>query len=675
MFSLGIIFLALPYFGFGIWFQAEPVIAALHVCGGIAALGLALLALSGERNRYVILHPFAALPFAVAVWSLLSALFLPLPRQSWFGSGQIGEGVLWYFDLAVLTAAGLVLMPRPGWRKILAGTGAFIVAILTILNGFYFKGEIAWFESFVATHVPWLPPIFPIPYYFPDYLAFFSIYAAALVWAASDWRVWLKLLLCVGLGLTGIWFSDNRVAVLLAFGVAPALWAILALPPWGRWARMVAVAGAILVPVGLTAAVNAVPPLGEAIGYERLGLKEGGTIRNLIATAESRHHLAAIAIHAIGRDPKAALIGSGWGSFTDLLALNLPVDWVTLRDDTNEYAKQSWDAVIRVDFHSHNYIVEAFLSAGPIAAILALAMTAALPFWSRRKDIIPAALTSALASGTAALWFQFAAALPFMALTYAAYARPIVHPRWGRGGAVVVGAVLTAMAGFLIWGGATSWRFAEMAFSYQPPMQETLLDADGKRRPCPSHFIDQGRGGDHLGYRLRVYVKFMINRLQSHQEVEEGKIEALRGLICASEDYIDHGANFRLISAALLARSDLAFVALEPMLDPLVREFLSNWEPRLIEALAQAPKRTDLAVSYMLWLLRENRTADFERMASWLHARNANDAVGLWFSGVALLNHDATAHEGIRRMKRSLELGIERIMPVEDEIKTQLRPG
>ena len=131
---------------------------------------------------------------------------------------------------------------------------------------------------------------------------------------------------------------------------------------------------------------------------------------------------------------------------------------------------------------------------------------------------------------------------------------------------------------------------------------------------------------------------------------------------------------YRLLLATLFARADLAFVESGPELAPLVDVYLSNWGERLNQALRIAPKRTDLAASYLLWLLREGREGEFSSLARILFQNNPEDAVALWFSGIALLGVTSGTDEGLARMQKSLDEGIERIIPIDEGLKSQLRP-
>ncbi len=627
----------------------------MHLLAGTAALGLIpVLAWNGRHCR-ILFHPFVLLSLALAAWILLTGPWQPVPRLAWFGSPQIGEGLFWFLDLAVFVASGMVLMRHPKIRVFLGSLALLVVLYLVVatLHAIHFAGN-----PNLVSATPF------VPYYFPDYLAFFGIFFVAILISCFRLKKPGAVLAACLLGAAVVYVSDNRAGMVLVFAMAPLAWLILKYGPWTGLARRgLAVTGAILVPVIVTLLVL-------TIDYSDLA-REGGTLGLIANSALSRQRLIDVAITAAARDPSIALIGSGWGSYSDLLAIHLPIDWAPLRKDV--FFEDSWDAVFRVDFHSHNFLVEGLFSSGVVGLLLVLAFTAALPGWCWRRYVVMAGTLGALTGGLSAAWFQLPPSMPFMALAWAGFAAPgttafIAGRR--RGMALLA---LAVIGGVLVTVGIGSLRYSDRAFFFTPSMESPLY-REAKRSPCAEIFADQGRGGVHLAHRLRTFVKYIINRSAKGESIEPGRINELRGLICAAEDYVDRGGTYRLLLATLFARADLAFAVSRPELEPLVNVYLSNWGERLNQALRIGPKRTDLAASYLLWLLREGREGAFSRLARALYRDNPEDAVALWFSGIALLGGTSGADDGLARMRKSLDKGIERIIPVDEGLKSQLRP-
>ena len=112
-------------------------------------------------------------------------------------------------------------------------------------------------------------------------------------------------------------------------------------------------------------------------------------------------------------------------------------------------------------------------------------------------------------------------------------------------------------------------------------------------------------------------------------------------------------------------------------LKPVADEFLADWGAALGDYLARAPRRGDMAVPYLSWRLAAGDDAAILAVASRILAGDRDNPVGLWFSGTVLIATPQTAAEGIARMRRALAQGLERVMPVDAALKSQIRsaPG
>ena len=484
----------------------------------------------------------------LAAWILVTGPWQPVPRLAWFGSPEIGEGLYWFLDLAVFMASSMVLMRYPKIRIFLALTALLLVLGLVgvTLHATYFVG---------ATNVVSYTSL--VPYYFPDYLAFFGVFIVAILISCFRLKKPGSVLAACLLGAAIVIASNNRAGIVLVFSLAPLAWLLLHYGPWnGRSRRMIAITGAVLAPVAVTLIVLLVDYKDMAAG--------GGTMGLIANSALSRQRLIDIAVAATVRDPFIALIGSGWGSYSDLFAIHLPVDWAPLR---KEVIENSWDAVFRVDFHSHNYLVEGLLSSGIVGMLLVLAFSAGLPGWCWRRHVVMAGTLGALTGGLSATWFQLPPSMPFMALAWAGFAAPTVNTQIkSRGPALIV---LALIGGALLYAGIGSLRYSDRAFIFTPRMEAPLY-RDAERTPCAEPFADQGRGGVHLAHRLRTYVQYMVKRVDKGAPLSPPEIERLRGMICAAEDYVDRGGTYRLLLATLFARADLAFSSPGPDLAPLV---------------------------------------------------------------------------------------------------------
>jgi hypothetical protein len=646
------VFLALPPLSFGIWNQVEPVFVANYIGGGMIALGLVPLAWHYGALRRRMVHPFVLLPLGLAAWSLIGSFFQELPRITIFGSPELGEGVLWYLELAVLIAGGLVLKRFRRARTLLIAAAAFTTVTVSV----------AMAVSFHVAPFPW------IPYFFTDYLAFYAVFLAAALFALARHRS-AATAVAIGAAVAILVLSNNFAAMAAGFVLAPAAWWILSRPGLRGVPARALGASAIAGLLVLGTIVE------WKIDFERLAEVEG-KIGSLANSVVSRHHLLKMASDAIADDPTILAVGSGWGTFSDHFAVHLPVDWVRTRDDPEASAifgtDGVWDATHRVDFHSHNAVTEATLGAGLPGAALLIALFAALPVWAGRRRVPLGGALGAAVGGISIFWFQLPASLSMMALSWAAVGGP--PPRWSRRMDWRVGltALLLAAGLLLAERGLSAYRFAHYAFFYAPSLT-AAEDRRGGIGECPFAFEDEGRGGFHLSHRLRAVTYFVVSRLRDGLPVSDELVGHLRGIFCASEQFIGrYPTSIRLEIASIASRADLAFAPPDPRIQGIYTDYAPAWRERLDAVLAKAPRRTDLAAPYLLMLLRDGLELDYQEFSGELYRRNPADPVAQWFSGIALLGDPATAGAGAARMADALRGGVERMIPVDSEIKAQI---
>ncbi|CCQ75055.1 DUF192 domain-containing protein [Magnetospira sp. QH-2] len=648
--SLVSIFLASKPLSFGIWYQAEPVVGAIRVTSGIAGIGIFLFALAHRPARGMLVHPFVVVPTLLAIWSILASVFHDIPVQSWHGSVEIGEGVLWYANMAILIAASLLLLRFHRIRRMLLGLAVVSTVVVALSSWMYTHG--------MANPVA--------PYFFADYIAFLGFGSGAIVFML--WRVALPLRLAGAILLAAgvIIASSNNAAIGTMVLVMPA--AMLAyrfLPVNSGIKPYLAVAAIMLVPLTITLLVT-------IFDLTELAMGDSAWI-GLANSVRSRHYLTQVVWDAMSLSPQSWLVGLGWGSYSDQLAIHMPVEWVALVDDPisrGEMASEEWwDAVHRVDFHSHNFVLESILGAGIPGMLLSIMVFAILPLGSRRKY---AALAFAL--GTAyvtvyATWFLFIGAMPLVALALASMARPFARLRRVPGKIPLIVIGFFGVASLLA--GIESIYFSNYAYSFAPPMTTALAPVPGKE-DCPVAYVDRGRNGDHLSFRLRTLSNaFQASTLKGEVPDRE-KVSYMRGIICAAEQRLRQPSGIKLQISAVTTRSDMAFLETTGEARGLVDEYLRGWEQRVDALLARAPKRTDFVAPLLSYYFARQDQARLTRLSNRLFEANPKDPIALWFTGLALLNQEGSGEAGLGRMRRSLELGVERLMPVDPQVKADL---
>lgn len=658
--AVATVFLGIPDLNFGIWNQSEPVLLGLHVCAAFIGLSLGTLVWADPHGHYLkrISHPFVLIPLALAGWSFFVSIFHNSPGLTWFGAAETGDGAFWYLELAVIIAAGIIINQFSRRGSYLVGA-VFAVTVFIVVMTVKFKNGGA--TTFV-------------PIFFADYLAASGVCLAAIAVSFRFPRYRLPIAI-LGLltGLAVVFASGSNTAIVVVMVIAPGFYAFLWLLGKRQTLKIVIRYACGLIFVSITA-ISLIVAIVDfyPLYIDSLGTPLQGPINSLL----SRHRLVDIIVNSIMNSPMILIVGEGWGTYSEILAQFLPTEWVSLKDHDRKI-EANWDAVLRVDFHSHNSFAETLHSVGIIGLVLLVTLFVIMPIYSRPRQMQTAATFAVVLSAIMALWFLLPPNLPVMALAIAGFANSkpyLIKINWLK----LKYRIATFIMGLSFLLTLAAWQtaiFSKYAYSYSPRLKSPLISSSGKF-VCNEYFIDFGRGAAHLLHRLGTFSKHIVAATLEGKNLEEEKISILRGLICASEAYADQRNGVRMLISGLNSRADFAFLELPQNLTPLIESYRKNWEARLKQLLVRAPGRTDLAAPYLMYLLKTGQEKPFQAFSQYLFVLKPESPISKWFSGLSMLNmDDQNAMIGLERMRESLRLGIERLIPVDKNLKAQLLEG
>ncbi len=627
-----------PPFHTGLWPQNEPVFAALNATAAVAALGLALALMGGSPAVTAALrHPFTLIPLAVAGWSLLLMPIHRIPLLSWFGTPEFGQGIAWHFDFALIVAAGLVVLRMPGPRRILGWTCVVAVAVVA--------------STMIHTDKGW----WLAPFLFYDALAYYGLFVTPLLLVLFAPRQWRWRLAIIAFGFIVIMISGNRSALLLSVLAVPIAAFLMWLNTWRpNWLRPLAILGTAVAPLLTTGAVYFV---GE-------GLQDGSLWSRMLHIEVARLSLS--------HEPIAALVGGGWGSYGEWQLAHLPIGQFDFFG--HEEIRADWDGARgELHFQSHNFLIEALLSGGVVAAGLVWLGLVALPAFCRRRYLVIAGTLGAVGAALMAVWAPDAGAVPYIALTYAAVAMPCRAPIPAIPLRIVIG------LGFLTAGTAvaltcfTILRDGQVMYQAAHDNRDTAGLSTTAHDACDTLFPDSGRGGVHLASLYRNFSIELANKLALSKRLTETDAVRMADYVCAADHMIGERTSLRLANADLMVTADLITILDFPILEPVAAQLTARWGQRLHWFLERSPTRSDVTVPYLSWHFANGRESEVSDVTAKLLARNRDDPVGLWFSGAVLLGDEATAETGFARMRDALEHGLEKIMPVDPDIAKQIR--
>ena len=663
-----VVFLAMPPFYSGIWVQVETVVVALHVISALAGFGLLLLAVSGsEEAKRAVTHPFAVLPLLAAAWTAALLPFIDQPSLSWFGAPELRVGGLAMLDLAVLTAAAIAIRQRRlVWRIVVCS--AVVATLGTLLSPFANA-----FAAIAGTTFMYGREV--SPYFFSDYRAFYAIFIVVLIVGLDvPYRktAWAAALL---LGAVVLYASHNKAAIGYAAVIIPAVFVLRRMAGDDGTFRRLSAWAAGLVPVALTGFIYAV---GMAVlAGAQSGDPLARTLIEGVPTLWSRSLMTDLVVEGFTDAPSTLLTGFGWGHFGETLLRHLNEIPVRLYVTIGSKNLPFWDAVSRFDFHSHNVFVESLLAGGGVGLILSLAYMAAIPLFARDGGLALAGAFALVLGAIGTFWFQMPVSLPLMALAAASLAgtRTFLLPLRLRFvlvallcGVGPVAQLTSALAGI-----AMAERGDMEVRANNTADNTPAAEAVAQRPDCRPIMAATGIGDAHLGWLFQNYVGRLSARSHKGEALSEAQVARLVRYLCATDKRLSKSRSLRLFVATLNARAALVFQFDQPEITAAVAPYLENWGERLRRLLDLAPRRTDLATAYMNWLLAQGREEGLLRFAGKLLSVNPQDPVGLWFSGTVLLARPGRAAEGLSRMRRSLEWGIQNLMPIDRKILEAIR--
>jgi hypothetical protein len=653
---------ALQPFAFGIWYQSEPVIAALFACGSAATICLAAMAILGYPVSGALTHPLTLVTGALALWSAVSSLAAPLPMRSLIGPPQTGEGVLWQVALTALTALALAVWQRRLVRRAIVASAAVSGIVLLVLNVNEPIGS------------PWRPV------FWPEFAAILGLFVIAIVVSDTSLR-WspalagriaplplagrlssgpasLRITAAVLLGGLIIATSSNKTAMAIAVLVIPGLTALSLLTGKGKLWRTATVTAAIAI-------IFAVPAGMYWLG-SRLDLE----------SPLSRWEMIRVALEALRSDPMLLLHGAGWGSYNDILYRFLE----QVRDVRVE--SETWQPSLDImgggAFHTHNSYLEAIISTGLPGGVLLLALPVTAILYARRRSNALLCAVWVVVAGLLAAWFTLPEAVPFQAAALAATAgglrRPSIRREPASPGTLYKRALyasIAVLAALVLM--TASVMTVRLALDAQRVLANMRSGGAVDRSLPPWLLSDHGQGGAHLWWLTLDLTNRLATKGRSGAAFSSSEVYWFESLMRAVDRHVaELPSSLRLKSLMLIMRDELATEMGDPQFDRLREWEVPTWSQKLMALRQELPERSDLAAPFLDTLVQSNNTAVAIKFGNELLLRNPDDPVALWFTGIAMVPTTEWSNLGRARMVRAMDTGIERLIPLSPDVRKML---
>lgn len=575
------------------------------------ALCAAGLALAGPRALARAWRAPLFLPFAaVGVWSLALAPFAEFPWRSVLGPPQTGLGAL-----ALLAFAAFA-----GAIAAFAGVRARAALAWALVAG----AVVAAISHFLPA--PWQP------FDLPSFHAWLGLAALAGALAARGGRALTTAGIAAAVLALAVAENKTAIALTLAVGV-PIFVATRRLRGWGH----LRAAGVALVLL-LAPLANAVAWLaGDARVWD-----------SILARTRTFNVMAA----AIAEQPTILLFGAGWGGYVEAFVRHLP-------SGADLLYGESWDVAVRELQGIHSLPLEFWISAGIPGLLLVLGLPALTIARARTKDLPLAVAFGAVFVGLSALWQQAGYTAAPMAIVFAMLARkslrmPDMPTPVFR--AVAAGACVGLLVG-------ASW-LADFGWRARTALAGVATD------PCLENFPDDSARGDFslrdvVTRRLRFVA---IGRLGPDDPV-------LRAAGCALDRRFARAPSVHLAIAGALHRASLGMDPAFAGIAAADSARLAMWPDYVAGILRFAPRRTDLVAPYLASLALKEDWSGLRAVSASILDQAPLDPVGMWFSGTAMIRAGTPEAQvaGRARLRRALELGFTRFIPLPDELVNELR--
>ena len=595
--STWVIFGAIPYFRLnGLYPQVDTQIIFLHSLAGIMSFFIAIMLILKKYNLNKIIHPLILLPFSFAFLGLISSLLGKNFNFSLFGSPQIGQGVFWYFDLAIMSFIFSQIIYEKK-VKILIFLNLFIVTTIVTLFTFY----PSWKN---------IPISF---YYFTDYLCFYGVLCFILFTFINKNKYFIFLAYL----LLGLYFSylDNRAAVLfwLTTALVASTYFILNLISKyykiHRFKDFIFSNFMFVFIIILISFLTLFSSLYFWASEFNLPLNIKDTILDAPVVRGKIIENSLLALDNF----KSLILGVGWGAVPDLLLKNM-----------SSWQYDELRLGYNLHFHTHNDFIEHFVSLGLIGGVLFLIYVYFI-FREAEKYSFLSKLGWLLFFKINCFWFLWTGTLTIFAVVVSCFifydskkSKMKIHILLNNIKSYYFASFTFVLISiFLFYGTYLSISSIKVnsKMKYAKIAEYIKSDKDQSNK-CLSFYNDNDRGGFLLDRFLSQYSSYIF--ATDITKLDNMAFNVLYELQCKANLIIDSNKySLALLSTAMqvdtnfyykFGTSDEGKVYLE-------KNYV-NWLNKAIIMAQQMPDRGDLILPFLSFAINNNKNEDALKVCS-----------------------------------------------------------
>ena len=654
-----VIIFAIPKFQFGYYGQIEGQITLMHLICSILIVNLYIIVYRDRQYLALFKEPVIYIPLLISILSLLLSFCHRIPALAMFGSPQLGQGVFWYLDLAVLSLIYFIVWSNKNIR---------IPLLINLLAVIIFVTLFSFIPSLGVYKLRF--------FYFYDYLCFYVVcFVIIAVTAYKD---------------NSSFFNLNNVVIFLYFILGPYFlliknesalffWFLIPIAAAFIWLfkkyNNVAIFNYfykcfynpkffVFVTVLCTFSVL----MSSLIFWDGVELTEFAEFKilNYASSLIARGTIISVLLEHM-YSVKAILVGYGWGSTQELLISSFTRE-VFYQINTGN----------RVHFHTHNELFEHFLSIGFFGGIAYILYSYRIFKNSFTKsELFPYLWLLYFLLST--VWFQFISSIPLLALAVSTQIN-INNTKYGsliisKNGfkLVTLGFIFIF---FILFMGAIFSLLTNKNTEDWGAERILTIAKNSKPGNCSDKISDYGKGQHYLAQIFNGYTQYIKVQVDKGEKLVKSDVDAIKWFFCATDEVIKSGkASIELINQDINTMSYLATPKaslkikndLDHGLEEFRKDFMPTWEERLKMLLNLAPRRSDQFTQYISTLLSLNNKGKIKDICSYIR-NNGSDLAYCDLAEAAILIEEGKIEKAVILIENAEKLGA-------FDRKIQLREG
>lgn len=648
--SMFIPFLGLPAFRYGWYTQIEFLTAGFWFVGGLAAIwNVYFFKSKPTLARIIYGMPVVWSWIPLILLSVIISLFQPSPLQSWTSNPQLGDGILTFMSLLFLSPLFILIARNGRLKQWLLWIPTFVILItstLTILGA-------------LGTPVPSLQFWKWSPIFFPDYITYFAL-ALGVLYAYTRSKEKLSPLmdsLFFVILVAMIYYAKNHT-ILMGIGLSLFTYGALKIPLFQKiplQKKLAYYAGAGLLTLTIFICLTSF-------------IKDLPSAMNSII---SRAHIGQFTfITYLNNDLTFSkcltfLFGQGWGDYNNTAVANL-----TLLEDFSLFEgstyKSRLEFVDRDQVNSHNIFLEYFLALGFVGLSLFCYLHYKI-ISNLRKRFLFIGTFFIITLGTLLIfWFQLPHTLPFITLAYCLLfsktpskklpLRKIKKAPWIAGFSAIL-LLLISTIQFL-----SAYKYTSTV-SIRP--DSDLFDKIDESTQSVWLMYDRYTGA----HRTRQIMQGLSNDVFAYlSQTKNPPLKTAGDKILKIVTYLQEDVpSGSSLTSLILSMNIMSKFSIHPITVKLFkqdRKYEDAWHKTANLVSQHLPYRSDVFTPYFSYCLFTKQYEKIEHLCNYFISKRTNDPLAHWFLGTVYLQENHLYEKGLCLMKRAIDLGISKYIPV-----------